>query len=333
MKTHIILSGLSLALATTAYAANSPAKQPAKPVVLGTTQLDGQNARLGQTFTVGKQQPINITLLSAAYSTSRVMLGTQMVVPKPNEKLLVLRFTAHNPTKSDTSLYGLRFTAVDAKDVNHVSESAFVRAGTSEEFRASLKPAQKVEVVSVVRVPASGVVPKLIAQRGEGPVVRYDLRGQVKGVPAPFADSKDASGATALVDAPGKLGTVYAMGQYDMKLEEVSFSSEPMLGREVPAGKRYVLATVTMKNAGVDADSPSHYSFDSELVDADGEPVPFWILAKGNRPEEAINRSVKPGEEYRVRLVYIAPDNVNLRSLVLREPNTHGVVFDLKQLK
>ncbi|MFD1734090.1 DUF4352 domain-containing protein [Deinococcus malanensis] len=123
------------------------------------------------------------------------------------------------------------------------------------------------------------------------------------------------------------------MGQYDMKLEEVSFSSEPMLGREVPAGKRYVLATVTMKNAGVDADSPSHYSFDSELVDADGEPVPFWILAKGNRPEEAINRSVKPGEEYRVRLVYIAPDNVNLRSLVLREPNTHGVVFDLKQLK
>ncbi|MFD1734091.1 hypothetical protein ACFSC4_27090 [Deinococcus malanensis] len=169
MKTHIILSGLSLALATTAYAANSPAKQPAKPVVLGTTQLDGQNARLGQTFTVGKQQPINITLLSAAYSTSRVMLGTQMVVPKPNEKLLVLRFTAHNPTKSDTSLYGLRFTAVDAKDVNHVSESAFVRAGTSEEFRASLKPAQKVEVVSVVRVPASGVVPKLIAQRGRAP--------------------------------------------------------------------------------------------------------------------------------------------------------------------
>lgn len=333
MSNRIILPALTFALATTALAANPPVKQPAKPVVLGTKQLDGQNARIGETFTVGKQQPVNITLQGAAFSTSRVMLGRQMVVPKANEKLLVLRFTAHNPSKTDSSLYGLRFTAVDARDVNHVSESAFVRAGTAEEFRASLKPAQKVELVSVIRVPAAGVVPKLIAQRGDGPVVRYDLRGQARPVPAPFADPRDASGATALVDAPGKLGAVYAFGQYDMKLEEVSFSKEPMLGREAPTGKRYVMATVTMKNAGADAASPSHYSFDSELLDVDGEPVPFWVLAKGSRPEEAINRSVKPGEEYRVRLVYIAPDNVSLRSLVLREPGTHGVVFDLTQVK
>ncbi|WP_019588544.1 hypothetical protein [Deinococcus apachensis] len=332
MRTRLILSALTLALVTTALAGNAPAK-PAQPVVMGTTQLNGQNARIGQTFTVGQQNPINFTLLSASYTTGRVLLGTALIVPKADEKLLVLRFTAHNPTRQDASLYGLKFTAVDVKNVNHVSESAFVRAGTSEEYRASLKPAQKVEIVSVVRVPASGVIPKLIVQRGDGPVLRYDLRTQAKAVPAPFADPKDPSGATALADAPAKMGTTYVMGRYDMRFENVSFSTEPMLGREAPSGKRYVLATVVMRNVGADADSPSHYTFKNELLDADGEPVEFWVLAKGNRPEEAINRSVKPGEEYRVRLVFVAPADVGLRQLTVREGNGHGLVFDLSSVK
>ncbi|MFB9992836.1 DUF4352 domain-containing protein [Deinococcus oregonensis] len=332
MRTQLILSVLTLTLATTALAGNTPAT-PAQPVVMGTTQLNGQNAKVGQTFTVGKQNPINFTLLSASYTTGRILIGTVLIVPKADEKLLVLRFTAHNPTRQDITLSRLKLTAVDVKDVNHVSESSFVRAGTSEEYQASLKPAQKVEIVSVVRVPASGVIPKLIVQRGDGPVLRYDLRGQAKGVPAPFADPKDKSGATALADAPAKLGTTYAMGRYDMTFESVSFSTEPMLGRSVPPGKRYVLVSVAMKNAGADADSPSHYTFKTELLDADGEPVEFWVLAKGSRPEEAINRSVKPGEEYQVRLVFVAPENVGLRQLTVREGNGHGVVFDLSSVK
>ncbi|MDB5045215.1 MAG: hypothetical protein JWQ08_1265, partial [Deinococcus sp.] len=292
-----------------------------------------QNAKVGQTLTVGKQSPLNFTLLSASYTAGRVLLGPSLIVPKADEKLLVLRFTAHNPTRQDTSLSGLKFTAVDIKDVNHVNVDTFVRAGPSEEYQASLKPAQKVEIVSVVRVPASGVVPKLIVQRGDGPVLRYDLRTQAKAVPAPFADPKDKSGATALADAAARMGTVYGVGRYDLKLEGVAFSTEPMNGRTVPAGKRYVLATVMMKNAGADADSPSHYSFKPELMDADGEPVEFWLLAKGSRPEEAINRSVKPGEEYRVRLVFVAPEGVALRSLTLREPNSHGLIFDLSNVQ
>ncbi|MFC4427139.1 DUF4352 domain-containing protein [Deinococcus navajonensis] len=326
---------LTLALLSTAHAASGTPAKPAQPVVQGTRPLDGQNARIGQTFTLGKQSPLNITLLSASYTTTRMGLGTRLVVPKADEKLLVLRFTVQNPNKQDASLAlaGLRFTAVDLKDVNHVNESTIVRAGTSEEYRSTLKPAQKVEVAAVVRVPASGVIPKLIVQLGDGPVLRYDLRTQAKGVPAPFADAKDPTGASALADAPAKMNTLYAVGRYDMTLESVAFSTEPMLGRTAPAGKRYVLATVMMKNTGADADSPSHYSFQPELVDTDGEPVNFWVLAKGSRPEEAINRSVKPGEEYRVRLVFVAPEGVGLRSLTLREPNSHGLVYDLTQVR
>lgn len=332
MRTRVILSALTLALSTAALAGPAATK-PAQPVVMGTTQLAGQTAKLGQALTVGKQSPLNFTLLSASYSTGRVLIGTTLLTPKAEEKLLVLRFTAHNPTKQDINLSGLTLTAVDAKDVNHVSYSAFVRAGTTEEYRANLKPAQKVEIVSVVRVPASGVIPKLIVQRGDGPVLRYDLRGVAKAVPAPFADPRDASGATALADAPAKLGSTYAMGRYDMTFKAVTFSKDEMLGRAAPAGKRYVLVDVTMKNAGLDADSPSHYTFRTELVDADGEPVEFWVLAKGSRPEEAINRAVRPGEEYNVRLVFVAPDGVGLGKLTVREQGGHGVVFDVSSVK
>lgn len=59
----------------------------------------------------------------------------------------------------------------------------------------------------------------------------------------------------------------------------------------------------------------------------------FWGLTKGSRPEEAINRSVKPGEEYRVRLVFVAPANVGLRQLTVHEGNGHGLVFDLSEVK
>ncbi|PYE55440.1 DUF4352 domain-containing protein [Deinococcus yavapaiensis] len=330
MRVPIILPALTLALATTAFAANPPATAPA---VMGTTQLDGQNAKIGQTFTIGKRDPINITLVSASYTTTRALLGTLTIVPKANEKLLVLRFTAHNPQKQDTDLYGLSFTAVDALDVNFSNEQTFVRAGTSTPFTGSIKPAQKVEVTAVIRVPASGVVPKLIVQRDADPVLRYDLRGVVQKLPVPFADPKDASGATALADGPAKMNVFYPVGRYDVKLEDVTFSGEAMNGRDAPSGKRLVLATLTIKNAGADEDTPGSGRFWPELVDADGEPVKYWLLAKGSRPEEATGRSLKPGEEYRVRLVFVAPQGVGLKSLVLREPNSHGLVFDLGGVK
>jgi hypothetical protein len=212
----------------------------------------------------------------------------------------------------------LRFTAVDAKDVNHTNEETFVRAGTSEECRASLKPAQKIEIAAVVRVPASGVVPKLIVQRGGGPVLRYDLRGQAKAVPAPFADPKDASGATALADPPAKTNTFYPVGRFDVKLESVAFSTEPMNGQTVPAGKRNVLATIVVKNLGADAVSPGTGSFWPELYDADRERLEYRILAKGSRAEEAGSVRLKPGEEYRARLVFVAPDGVGPRDLIIR---------------
>jgi hypothetical protein len=107
MRARLVLPALTLALATHALATDPPAK-PARPAVAGTTRLSGQDAKLGHTFTVGEQNPLNFTLVGASYTTARVALGSFTVVPRADEKLFVLRFTAHNPTKQDASLYGLK---------------------------------------------------------------------------------------------------------------------------------------------------------------------------------------------------------------------------------
>ncbi|BDP44033.1 hypothetical protein DAETH_40020 (plasmid) [Deinococcus aetherius] len=109
MRTPLLLPALTLALISSALAATGTPARSAQPVVQGTTQLDGQQAKPGQTFTLGKASPVNFTLQSAAYTTTRVLLGSTVLVPKVDEKLLVLRFTAHNPKKQDlTDILQLR---------------------------------------------------------------------------------------------------------------------------------------------------------------------------------------------------------------------------------
>ena len=93
---------------------------PATQVVQGTTQLRGDTAQFGTTFTVGKQHPINFTLRSAEFTVERVNHGVRHVAPAADEKLLVLHFTLHNPRQQDYplapgALQGMpTFTAVDA---------------------------------------------------------------------------------------------------------------------------------------------------------------------------------------------------------------------------
>ncbi|HWG84138.1 MAG TPA: hypothetical protein VNT60_01550, partial [Deinococcales bacterium] len=202
--------------------------------VQGTTQLAGGEGALGKTYTLGKDnQALNFTLDSAEFSVTRVTMGGYVYAPKPNEKLLILRFTVQNPTKSEARLayHSFKMTAVDATDINHEMDSYIAREGTSDIIDVALKPAQKIQAYSVIKVPAAGPIPKLIVARGSGsntPVVRYDLRGKVKALTAPFAETTDASGVTAAETVTAKAGTYYPGKNFDLKLDSVAFSSEPM---------------------------------------------------------------------------------------------------------
>jgi hypothetical protein len=142
-----------------------------------------------------------------------VNIDTSVYAPSAEEKLLVLRYTIHNPNKTERRYYWstVGFTAVDAMNQNREFVQNAGSRETGEALNVNLKPAQKVEAYTVIKVPAKGVVPKLIVKPESGGVIRYDLRGVAKPLTAPFADPADKTGATALKEIPGQNGQYYPL--------------------------------------------------------------------------------------------------------------------------
>ena len=106
--------------------------------VKGTTQMAGDNGKLGVEYTIGKgDAAINVKLKSVEYSISRRLDGELVDWPKPNEKFLVLHFNIHNPNhfQVTTNGYSLKFTAVDANNVNHAGNLIFQKEGTHESIQ------------------------------------------------------------------------------------------------------------------------------------------------------------------------------------------------------
>ncbi|WP_019587832.1 hypothetical protein [Deinococcus apachensis] len=236
-------------LATLTLTGAAHAAAPTR-VVQGTTQLAGVAAKLGQTFTLGKGSPLNFTLLKAEYSVGRVVIGKTVYFPKAAEKLLVLHFTVHNPQKAEVRCYwpDLRSTAFDAQDRGFSYVQAVAHDGTSESLAVRLKPAEKLNVMTVIRVPAAGVVPKLMVQReGDGEVLRYDLRGGVQPFAKGLADPTDASGATPLAQVPTALKTFSPLERFKVRLDEVKFTQEALNGDAPAVGQRYLSAVFTLR--------------------------------------------------------------------------------------
>lgn len=305
-----------------APAKKTAAAKPGGPIVLGTTQLPGDFGKLGQTYTIGKSQPVNFTLNSAEYTVMPFISGGNWHGPTAEQKLLMLHYTVHNPRPSEFpySWSAIRFTAVDASDTNRTYITAVNREGTTDNLSLSLKPAQKVGVVAAIMVPAAGVVPKLIVECEQGaPVIRYDLRGKVKALPEPFADPADSAGASARKEVPVPAGVFASMAAMDMRLDEVAFTTEALGRAEPQSGGRLVTAVFTIKNRGPGTLSYAWSTFNAVLKDTDGEKTEYnQVLLKARRDEPA-QGNLAPGEEAKVRFAFPLPKDVAPKSLSITE--------------
>ena len=168
-------------------------------LALGAALFSGA-AQAAPSVPIGEQSPLDFTLRSAEYSTGRVVIGNAVYFPAASEKLLILHATVHSPQQQEQrhSWADVKFTSVDAQDRNHDFVQTVAREGTSEPLEVKLRPAQKVEVMTVIRVPAAGPVSKLSVQHsGDGRVLGHDLRGEVEKLSAASADPGEASGEEA----------------------------------------------------------------------------------------------------------------------------------------
>ena len=342
LKIACLVATASLLLSSAGVTATpkKPVKKPSSTnhATLGTTQLSGENAQFGTVYTLGKSDPMNITLRSAEYKLEAVRIGDETYTANADEKLLVLHMTYHNPQKSERFVRwdSFGFTIVDPKDQNH---DGLKDLGTDEKvstsFSMNMKPAQKTQVVGVMVVPAEGEMPKLIIKGSDDLVLRYDLRGKVKGLPAPYADPADKTGATALAKIPATADVYWPLGNFNFKLNKVEYSSEAKIGDiDLDEGQKFLVVSFSLKNISGSEQFFRWDSFTNRLTDVDGVEVARCSTdVFPNSRNSSFSSNIQPGQEINLRYIYKVPSDATLKTLAIAEGEGHTFEFDISGVK
>jgi hypothetical protein len=324
------------------------AKAPAKNrATKGTTQLKSNynDPLFGQTFTLGKTAPINITINSAEYTVGQVPIGNYVYMTNAGEKLLVLHYTLHNPNKTD---YGLAWSTleifgVDANDKNWRYCADVGIEGTNASCYMSLKPGQKTRLFTIIKLPAAGALPKLVIQSRDRLVLRFNLlkkdaKGNlvnpVKPLPAPIADPADPTGGTALEAVPAQTGVYYPLRDLDARLDSATFSNAPIKNRPPKKGQRYLILAVTAKNRVLRDYGFVWSSIAPKLIDADGGSIRWNGDVLFASRDETAKSDIAPGGEFHVRYFFEVPENLPLKSASLQQgADGRAYVYDLSGVK
>lgn len=342
MRQRFILSTILIptVLATSIVAASAATKTTKKPATtnhatVGTSQLKGGFGEIGHTYTLGKEYPWNITLKSAEYSVDALRFGDSIYYPKADQKLLVLHFTVHNPQKSEALMrydtFGI--TAVDAKDTNWEYIMELGAEKTHEKYGVEMKPAQKADVYAAILVPAAGEIPKIIVKSNDNLVIRYDLKGKVKGIPAPFADSKDKTGATALAIVPAQVGTYYPTGDFLLRLDSMAFSDQPIGDQAEEEGGSFnnLMVTMTAKNISRDEQVLRYDTFVTKMIDGDGVDVERIYTMFRAASDKDLDTMIKPDQEISFRFAFPIEEGITPKTLAISQyEDTRAYQFDVK---
>jgi len=302
----------------------------------GTPELAGDNGVPGKIYTLRKSDPLYFCLLGAEYTTSQLIIGESLYVPAAEEKLLVLHFTVQNPQKAEMLARSdsLRFTAVDAMNVNHESIENWGDAQSHKPVDLMLKPAQKIEAYTAIIVPAKGIVPKLMVQSNrddDGPVLRYDLHGKVTALAAPIADPADQTGATALTEVPAKMNTAYPYQKFDITVEKFTYTTDKLDADAPEEGGRFLVVTLLIKNK---APTPSLLRNDQitpTLTSTDGEDLKYTSSLLFATTARSIDQDLKVGQEMRARIYFTVPKGTAGKTFTLKEGNSRAYLFEVKE--
>lgn len=338
---NILLILLAIVLTSgCAFAAKAKPKPKPKPKpaqtthheTVGTSQLQGGFGLIGHSYTLGKESPWNMQLSSAEYSVETIAIGDTIVFPTRDEKLLVLHYTVHNPQKGEALMRfdSFAITAVDAKDKNWEFNGDLGNELTRAKFDQMMKPAQKANVFVVVRVPAAGEVPKVIFKSSDQLVIRYDLRGKVKGLPAPYADPSDSTGATARAVVPAEFGVFYPTGQLAVNIEKTSFADGAIGEMDPGEDNRLFVIAMTAKNLDK---IPALLRFDTlsvQLKDADGVEINATQDTYRASSDKSLSVNVDPDKEIKFRLVMSIEKGIEPKTITLGNSNGDGRQFEFQ---
>lgn len=337
MKNYLVIAALlSLTLAAPQIAHGQKKKPKAKPVkkaasgpqavVLGTNQLPGEFGKIGTTYTIGKERPLNFTLISAEYRADRFVGGnfydqTESWVPVKGQKLLVIKYTVQNPKSQDARLWynSFEITAVSGDDQNaKMLNHPWIGSQTSYK-EVELKPGQKATLTAALFVSSQGEVPKLMIRREQDPsaaVIRYDLRDKVTKI-ADTAYSDDGINVKDVIDA--KLETYYPWLGSDFQVLGVEDVATKIPDLDTPRDYRQVAIKLKFRGVTPEPGRVWYGDFNVHLNTSDGDSSDFKTfsrLFRGAR-NEGFDGVIPVGEEQTLRLVVDVPNGVNITGFSL----------------
>jgi hypothetical protein len=295
-------------------------KQTPKPTATaptkGTAQLPGDNGKYGVTYQLGDpNNELHFTLDSAEIVMRSAMAQESLLADK-DQRLLKISFTVQNPQKWEVPVDGsaFRFTAVSPDDQNFESRGGYYHPDRLTPFSSQLKPAQKVKAIALWPIHGTGPVTKLMVRRGNGKVLRYDLRDQNKLKLMTTIFSKD--GLSAENTGIAEFGKPFDAGYFDMTIENVEKLDK--FGRySGDATNAVFVVTAQITNKMSKAHSMGWATFRAKLTDENGEVI-NWVsdvlTASGS---STIQMEMEPGQSTRAKWIFRGPKTLVPKNLQL----------------
>ncbi len=319
-------------------AAKAPVKSTTIPhVEMGTSQLSGEYGDFNKVYTLGREDPCNITLKSAEYSVEPILIGDRLFTVNNQEKFLILHMIFHNPQPKERLIRwdSFLFTAVDANDQNYDYLIDLGAEGDRTSVSMNMKPTQKKDVFGAIIVPAAGEVPKLMIKSIDNLVIRYDLRGKVKALPALNADPADKTGATALPKVKAVPNTFYSIGIFSLKLNKVEYSKAAKIGEnELSEGNQFCIVNCTMKNMDVAKAYFRWDTFNRILIDTDGVETGNCVDLFQASKDRTFETDLEPAKEYTLRYLFTLPADSTIKTFSVTTTDAgRPLEFDISNMK
>ena len=294
-----------------------PKTNPPKPSqtapTLGTVQLPGDKGKVGVTYQLGaKGRELHFTLDSATVGMN-FSAPEDSLVAGESQRILILNFTVQNPQKEEMSLGATTFgfTAVSPDDENFNFSGYILGLPKKGKISQSLKPAQKVKCVVAFPIYATGPVTKVMVNKGDAPILRYDLTGKLVKMESAF--SKDGIDLDQTTKFPMLAkGETLDMGEFGVTYNGWEFTTEKIKGYAPSEGYKYLVIKTSYKNlVAMDAFLSFAY-FDWTVSDGSGQKL-AWnkdILFEGS--DDSIYQKLVFGEdEIKGRVYYQVPETMN----------------------
>ena len=300
--------------------------------VAGTAQVAGGIGEVGKTYTVqGNNSLINITINKLAYSAGHFIIGNDDYI-NYDAKYLVMYATVQNPLKDGDTEAGQVFWQIVTSANETVPGEGWYDLKTRQ-GAGRLKPGQKLEVFSYVRIDNKVSVPKLIIQSGDK-VWRYDTAGKIVPLEV-YADPASKDGSLALTTVPARLGTIYPAYRSDFRVDRIELSNKPVGGVDVPEGGSLVVVSFTIQGTGPDRLDGLGPVF--KLLDTDDQEIESSAVLRADR-DANFDLTIPPGRAFSGRAIFALPQGQKPSRLHLgygpgNSSSSRTLEYDLSNLK